>query len=699
MASSSSNAGGAPQVEAKSLSSVNFLAANPPQYPNNPTQKGHESLTLYISRVPGTRDVILSTFRPLRKNVTGEDVANSLYYVHLDHKDDTLLVPPKPIRDDGEPRSSSESARSAAAPIKRKPLPATARLTMSSHSSEASVTEPTATAAAAGGSQNLAPASASAPGQDGESKPRALPAGPPSPPPPASLPKDDSATAQRGVRFLDVPTEIGRQSNVSSPSSPAASSALSVRTHPQGPRPLATSHVEGAGAGAGAANPPPPYSPSFEAFLPPSKIRPASPPEPAEPEGHHRNHHHGQPETPAFPPPSPLTTILTSGALPQPFSLTLIRRDPTTGSQWNIGKVASLQIPQPPAAPYSVDGEQRAQHDHQKQQHQALGQPININISNSGYAKFRGMPSRKSVEEGHRLSASSLSLPGGGNGSARDLMQAAANTRSGSGDNGDDGFQRQVAMSYVLGIRAGLKSKLQSHKQGHKRGHSSSDVGHAPHQRQDSMNSVSSSSSAESNTHTPPPEILHHPSPGYRPMGYTFQSPWHSRCEFRTGNAGRSLKLRHVLPEPISLSGTPPPGSSDGNALPNQGRQVFGPGAAPISELRFNLPSADLFAKGSKRGKIAKDAQDKFNKYIRKQVQGQGYGHSSGSDDELDGGENWGGADDEMRGVGGEDAGGGNRGKRVKMGKLIVHDEGIKMLDLVVAANVGVWWSAWERMS
>jgi hypothetical protein len=49
--------------------------------------------------------------------------------------------------------------------------------------------------------------------------------------------------------------------------------------------------------------------------------------------------------------------------------------------------------------------------------------------------------------------------------------------------------------------------------------------------------------------------------------------------------------------------------------------------------------------------------------------------------------------------IGQEKAGGGNRGKRAKLGKLIIHDEGFKMLDLVVAANIGVWWSVWESVS
>lgn len=42
-------------VEARSLSSLNFLAANPPQYPVNPAGDRHEPLVLYLSRVPGSR--------------------------------------------------------------------------------------------------------------------------------------------------------------------------------------------------------------------------------------------------------------------------------------------------------------------------------------------------------------------------------------------------------------------------------------------------------------------------------------------------------------------------------------------------------------------------------------------------------------------------------------------------------------------
>lgn len=42
-------------MEARSLASLNTLAANPPQYPEKPSEQKQEPLVLYISRVPGTR--------------------------------------------------------------------------------------------------------------------------------------------------------------------------------------------------------------------------------------------------------------------------------------------------------------------------------------------------------------------------------------------------------------------------------------------------------------------------------------------------------------------------------------------------------------------------------------------------------------------------------------------------------------------
>lgn len=48
--------------------------------------------------------------------------------------------------------------------------------------------------------------------------------------------------------------------------------------------------------------------------------------------------------------------------------------------------------------------------------------------------------------------------------------------------------------------------------------------------------------------------------------------------------------------------------------------------------------------------------------------------------------------------LGQEFAGGGFGGKQAKLGKLIIEDEGLKMLDLLVAANMALWWRAYEKV-
>ena len=45
--------------------------------------------------------------------------------------------------------------------------------------------------------------------------------------------------------------------------------------------------------------------------------------------------------------------------------------------------------------------------------------------------------------------------------------------------------------------------------------------------------------------------------------------------------------------------------------------------------------------------------------------------------------------------LGREAAGGGNRGKRAKLGKLIIGPDGLAMLDLLVGVSLGVWWGGW----
>ena len=195
--------------------------------------------------------------------------------------------------------------------------------------------------------------------------------------------------------------------------------------------------------------------------------------------------------------------------------------------------------------------------------------------------------------------------------------------------------------------------------------------------------------------------------------GYAFNSPWSGRCKFSTSGSGRTLRCKHTLPGSVSKD------KSMGS----------GPSSELVSELRFNLPSLGLFHSHSpKNPKQQTTGTVHFQipklGHIRNKLSPEkilrptlplrpppsSYASLYPSDD--DDGErpslpprpypsSYGteSSDEEERldlSIGQEKAGGGNRGKRVKLGKLIVLDEGLKMLDLIVAANMAIWWSVWE---
>jgi hypothetical protein len=222
--------------------------------------------------------------------------------------------------------------------------------------------------------------------------------------------------------------------------------------------------------------------------------------------------------------------------------------------------------------------------------------------------------------------------------------------------------------------------------------------------------------------------------------GYMFVSPWGGRCKFSTGGGGNSLRLKHTLPAPVSASNMNEPTSSP---------QM----SAPVSELRFNLPSSAVFSTSitdaaSKSTFDARRLNTSKLSNLRKKLsphkaqpplsprphptsyaamhpsdeeealalQPRSYHTTDSSDEEAPpplsmrlypfphamNPSHEDALDEEPRldlSIGQEKAGGGNRGKRAKLGKLVIHHEGFKMLDLVVAANIGVWWSVWKSIS
>ena len=164
-------------------------------------------------------------------------------------------------------------------------------------------------------------------------------------------------------------------------------------------------------------------------------------------------------------------------------------------------------------------------------------------------------------------------------------------------------------------------------------------------------------------------EPIPHPKPAFS-KGYTFQSPWNGTCSFATGVAGRSLRCLHSHP------------ASYGQAI-------------EISELRFNLPSSKAFAAAPKSltpGSPRESKRSSFfsNSHRRQDSFGSMENSSARTKGDLE--------DRLDLSLGQEHAGGGFGGKQAKLGKLIIEQDGLQMLDLVVAANMALWWRVYDRM-
>ncbi|RGP78999.1 hypothetical protein FLONG3_2905 [Fusarium longipes] len=561
-------------MEARSLTALNNLAGNPPQYPINPAQERQDPLTLYISRVPGTRDVILSPFKPQLKNVTAEDVASCLYYVHYELP--SLEGPP--LQDEGNRSSSDESSSRN---IKRKPVP--------------------------GGARPLTPPATDhlpVPDQDPTRK-RGLSVNSTFDPRQQPSTRYAHESEEQSPVLPPRPTNIPR---IQTPEPSITRSSGSITRKPVGPQKL-----PGSAPGLENQHPLPPVPGPYPAAADFERMLGTSRPPP------NRNNHNRSP--------SPKKSY--EGK--QPFKLALIRRDPSTGNQWNVGHISSFQTEAPPLDQDDVNP-LFGSVPPVAQPPNSGNPPINVQIETLGYGKFRGMPARRSFDAG----------PGVDTTQPKD---------------GGVVLSRQVAMGYAKSWTTNWREMLQD---GAGRGHGrQGSVG--------SVDSVEASSPVE-------PAISMQPGPGLRPRGYIFTSPWNGRCEFRTGAAGRSLRCYHILHDDRS---------NNPLAEFSQGQVQGGGGGMAMSELRFNLPTAELFKSAEGREEVKTQLQGHFNKLLRRDERGDTYDDGTVSPFDIN--------------LGREKAGGGNRGKRAKLGKLIIYPDGLKMLDLLVSANMGLWWQAWEK--
>lgn len=360
------------------------------------------------------------------------------------------------------------------------------------------------------------------------------------------------------------------------------------------------------------------------------------------------------------------------------FTITLIRRDPTSGTQWNVATIST------PRADSSA---------------------IDIEISTPGYNRFAGSQEPLSLAGlGANLPAS---LP-------PELIRAAGASMSQSipkdqpseQQTGPRKFHRQVCVSRQFDDVLGT-------------GNSSSDFG--------TGHGHDASSKLKS---------------GY----YTFNSPWNGTCTFSSSVNGRSLKCKHMISGPANI---PTQGEGDPNpavtvaelrfntpfqaaniryqaSQAHHPHQSFTSNTSTHPHLHTHASNEGMLQDPdttSKRGSLSQllnpnnfsrqrahsgsnssptDTQrasfnpsalmrrtsQRASRFARQNQFGHSYPRRSTSTSS-------GGDSDEDRldlSLARELAGGGLRGKSAKLGKLVIEDEGFKMLDLVVAACMAVWW-------
>ncbi|CAO2654197.1 Nn.00g109300.m01.CDS01 [Neocucurbitaria sp. VM-36] len=344
-----------------------------------------------------------------------------------------------------------------------------------------------------------------------------------------------------------------------------------------------------------------------------------------------------------------------SSERPQPTgtSLTLIRRDPASGAQWNVARIEDPPILEISSATLNDPATKKR-----------MGAPMYIEVFNPGYSKFLHSDATDKPVLSSRPGNMAVRPHQTGISSQLQRPERPPSNRLVESDNI---FRRRLWMEGSQHTNGGF---------GHRKNGSNDYVTGRP-------NSQGSYSGQADRTSMgirpqPSPSFLTRDDQMYSTIqvsdrlssfrGYVFTSPWNGRCEFITGAGGGSLKCRHIVP---GLQGAPS-------------------AAMQVSELRFNLPSSSKAVtprteETSKRSSLFHRGRHSRNNSSVSIKRDDSTEDARNSLDRLD------------LSLGQEFAGGGFGGKQAKLGKIILEDEGLKMMDLLVAANLGLWWRAYEK--
>lgn len=369
------------------------------------------------------------------------------------------------------------------------------------------------------------------------------------------------------------------------------------------------------------------------------------------------------------------------------FHITLIRRDPTHGSQWNVATMSTPRMD---------------------------GSAIDIEIFTPGYKRFAAQ------NEPLSLASLGVNLPAEARNSLNLPPQTEAAETASSEPTQPRRFQRKLCVSRP----------------------------HAPEESRGSLDIPGARPSIDSLGR---PRSQNGGGVSKLKSGYyTFTSPWNGTCTFSTSVNGRSLKCKHMIPMP----GFPSPAGGGNGAVENPAVTVaeirfntpfqashlpHNPGPSHVSPFYLSQTAGfkDTAASHdghsdtnsafpqptSKRSSLAYFFNAHAQAFTNRPRSRSGAStHSNNnnyppapstppfpsrkpslsstssvdlddpsaeprrplrrppSEDRLD------------FSLAREPAGGGMRGKSAKLGKLVIEDEGIKMLDLVVASCMAVWW-------
>lgn len=321
--------------------------------------------------------------------------------------------------------------------------------------------------------------------------------------------------------------------------------------------------------------------------------------------------------------------------------ITIIRRDPGTGAQWNVGRLTRRRYRSGP----SLDS-------------------VDIEVATIGYRRFARQINVQSIDQSQ----------------IEQMIESVKSPDSGKSPNPLSGTTPSVASpsqaDSLMFTRSIILPKHMTSRSSRR------------HQRSSSSDSLPSPLSAQATT----PQL---------PL--TFLSPWQGVCTFSTGLDGRSLKCRHKLPstnpdhtEPSALAAdlrfnlpwaaalrkkdinrSTARGQAALSSFGDDAKSTFKKGFARI---RHELSNPNAHSPSHTPHYQYKEEAEKAAKA---KVEAEAEAEDSDSDSPpatLD------------LSLGRENAGGGMKGTNAKLGKVVLRDEGLKMADLVVAACMGVWW-------